>query len=158
MENKITVKCTVNHTVSINVRSIPFSCEWLGKGAEKKISQEILEQILYDPGVHYMFESGMLYIDELETKQELGLEPEDASKPVNIIVLDDKQKRECLIKKPLEEFKKIVDKLSLEQINELAQYAIDNKLVDLERDDYIKAKCGRDIYASIQLAKKNAEA
>lgn len=158
MENKIVVKCTVNHPVSIMVRSVPFSCEWLGKGAEHKIDIGILEQIMYDPGVRYMFETGMLYIEELDTKQELGLEPEDVDEPVNIIVLDDKQKRDCLIKVSFDDFKKIVDSLSLEQINELAQYAIDNKLLDFDRDEYIKEKCGRDIVNAIRLARANAEA
>ena len=39
---KIAVKCTVNHTVSVNVRSIPFVREWLGKNAVQKIDKEIL--------------------------------------------------------------------------------------------------------------------
>lgn len=158
MENQVVVKCMVNHAVSISVRSIPFHCEWIGKGAERKISAEVLEQAMYDPGVRYMFETGMLYIEEMAAKQELGLEPEDAEVPVNIIVLSDKQKRDCLINVSYDDFVKIVDKLSLEQINELADYAIDNKLIDLERDEYIKDKCGRDIINTIRLVRQNKEA
>lgn len=154
---KIAVKCTVNHSVSIKVRSIPFACEWLGKDSVQKIDKEMLEQIMYDPGVRYMFETGMLYIEEMATKQELGLEPEDSTKPVNIIILDDKQKRNVLLKYSFAEFKKMIDKLSIEQVSELAQYAIDNKLLDPDRDDYIKEKCGRDIINAVRLARANAE-
>lgn len=155
-DNKVAVKCTVNHTVSINVRSVPFAREWLGKGAVQKIEMDVLEQIMYDPGVRYMFETGMLYIEEMEPKQALGLEPEQARTPVNIIVLDDKQKRDCLIKLPFNKFTELVDKLSIEQVRDLAQYAIDNNMMDLERDDYIKEKCGRDIIATIRLNKSEA--
>ena len=154
INNKVPVVCTVNHPVSIYVSSIPFKREWMGKGSTQNIDMEILEQIMYDPGVSYMFNSGILYIEELQTKKDLGLEPENATKPTNIIILTDKQKRECLVSMPFDKFKKTVDKLSIDQISELAQYAIDNRLVDIDRDDYIKEKCGRDIYNTIRLNKE----
>lgn len=152
MDNKVSVICTVNHTVSVNVKEIPFARVWLGKGSTQKIEKNILEQLMYDPGTRYMFDNGILYIEEMETKKELGIEPEDAEKPVNVIVLTDKEKRDCLIKLPYNKFTEMIDKLSIEQVSELAQYAIDNKMMDLERDRYIKDKCGRDIIKSIQLA------
>ena len=137
MENnnkKVSVVCTVGHMVSINVPSVPFKREWIGKGAVQKVDIDTLEQVLYDPGAKYIFDNGILYIEDMEQKQELGLEPVDAKEPVNIIVLSDKEKRNLLINKPLDEFKSIIDKLSIEQTTEVAQYAIDNKLPDLERD------------------------
>ena len=153
MDNKkVSVVCTVNHSVSVNVRAIPFARVWLGKGSVQKIEKDMLEQIMYDPGVRYMFDNGILYIEEMDTKKELGLEPEDAKEPTNIIVLTDKQKRDCLIKLPYNKFTEMVDKLSMEQLSELAQYAIDNKMMDYERDKYIMDKCGRDIINAIRLA------
>lgn len=155
IDTKVVVTCMVNHPVSINVRSIPFAREWIGNGSSQKIEKDILEQIMYDPGVKFMFDHGMLYIEDMEVKKELGLEPEDAREPMNIIVLDDKQKRDCLIKLSYKKFTELVDKLSLEQVCELARYAIDNKMIDYERDEYIKSKCGKDIISTIRL---NAEA
>lgn len=157
-ENKISVISTVNHLVSINVPSLLFKCDWLGKGVSRKIDKDILEQIMYDAGVRYMFDTGMLYIEEMEVKKELGLEPEEAEAPTNIIILNDKQKRNVLLSYSLQDFKQMVDKLSVEQVNELAEYAIANKLIDMDRDDYIKAKCGRDVVNAIRLARANAEA
>lgn len=150
-DNKVIVKCTVNHMVSVNVPSVPFKREWIGKDATQKIDKEILEQIMYDPGVKYMFDNGLLYIEDMSVKQELGLEPEDAEEPVNIIILTDKQKRNILINVSFDEFKDWVDKLSVDQTIELAQYAIDNKILDIERDEYIKDKCGRDIITAVRL-------
>ena len=161
MENnsrKVTVVCTVDHMVSVNVPAISFKREWIGKGAAQKIDIDTLEQILYDPGAKYIFDNGILYIEDLETKQELGLEPIDTEKPVNIIVLSDAEKRDLLTNKSLNEFKKTIDKLSVEQIIEVAQCAIDNKLLDLDRDEYIKSKCGRDIITAVKLNAMNEEA
>lgn len=155
--NKVEVRCMVNHEVGIRVPSLHFMRDWLGKDAVQKIDKEVLEQIMYDPGVKYMFDHGILYIEDMNTKKEIGLEPENATKPVNIIVLNDKQKRECLIKMPYKAFTETVDKLSTDQVNELAQYAIDNKLIDFERDEYIKSKCGRDIINTIRLNNSQKE-
>lgn len=156
--DKINVKCMVNHHVSVKVPSVNFAREWMGKDNVQKIDKDILEQIMFDPGVRNMFNAGVLYIEEMEVKKEIGLEPEDATKPVNIIVLTDKQRREYLISKSFSEFTKMVDKLSIAQLNELADYAIKNKLIDFDRDEYIKSKCGRDIITAIKLNKQNEEA
>ena len=158
MAEMINVRCMVNHQVGIYVREIPFRREWIGKDSVQKIEKDVLEQIMYDPGVKYMFDNGILYIEEMKVKKDLGLEPPEAEEPVNIIVLNDKQKRECLIKLSLENFKAKVDQLSVDQVNELAQYAIDHKLIDFERDEYIKQKCGRDIISSIRLMAQDQEA
>lgn len=155
--NKVEVKCMVNHGVSIRVPALGFYREWLGKDATQKIDKDTLEQLMYDPGVKYMFDNAILYIEDLPTKQEIGLEPEDVTQPTNIIVLNDKQRRECLIKMPFKTFKETVDKLSVDQVVELAQYAIDNKLIDYDRDEYIKSKCGRDIINTIRLNNQQKE-
>ena len=112
---------------------------------------------MFDVGVRNMFNDGVLYIEEMDVKKDIGLEPEDASEPVNIIVLNDKQKRDYLINKPYNEFTEMVDKLSLTQLNELVDYAIEKKLVDFERSEYIKSKCGRDIINAVRLNKLNQE-
>lgn len=156
--DKVDVRCMVNHNVSIKVPAFNFSREWIGRDAVQKIDKDMLEQIMYDQGVRYMFDNGILYIEEMEVKKEIGLEPEDAAKPTNIIVLNDKQKRNCLVNLSFKEFKKIVDKLSIEQLSELAEYAINNKLIDYDRDEYIKEKCGRDIITAIKLNNQSKEA
>lgn len=156
-QEKISVICTVNHRVSVFVRAMAFSREWVGKGAVQKIDKETLEQLMYDPGTRYMFDKGILYIEDMEPKKELGLEPETATEPVNIIVLNDKQKRDCLIKLSYKQFCETVDKLSHDQQIELARYAIANKLIDFDRDEYIKSKCGIDIITAIRLESQSKE-
>jgi hypothetical protein len=47
--------------------------------------------MLWDNGVRVMIDRGILYIPDMKDKIDLGLEPEDATEPENIIVLSDLQ-------------------------------------------------------------------
>ena len=105
---------------------------------------------MYDPGFNYMLEQGVLYVEDMEVKKELGLEPETATEPENIIVLSDKDQRAYMIKLTQEEFEEKVAKLSHEQVVALAEYAIVNKLSDMNKCAYLKKLCGRDVIESIK--------
>lgn len=158
MENtKVKVKNMVNSPVTVMSRALNFQREWPNKGAELLIDSNVLEQLMFEPGVKYMFDSGILYIEELQVKQELGLEPEGVDEPVNIIVLTDKERRQYMVNLPLDVFKEKVDALAYEQVEELVDYAIENKLLDFEKCDYLKEKCGRDIINAVRLSKLNKE-
>ena len=111
----VTVVSTVNGLVGIYLPDLRFKKEWARKGQKQKIDKDLLQDIMYDPGSEYMFRTGMLYIEDMDIKKEIGLEPEDATEPVNIIVLDEKQLNRYLTVMPLHEFKENVKKLSIEQ-------------------------------------------
>ena len=111
---------------------------------------------MYASGVERMFKQGVLVIDEMAAKIELGLEPEGAKEPVNIIVLTDAQKRRYLTVAPLKDLIEIVEKLPFEQVKELARFAIANELVgSIEKTDFLKEKTGIDILKGIQLNKED---
>ncbi len=160
MENsneKVLVVNKVKGRVGVQVPSLHFSREWLAQGQAIKIDRETLEELMYDQGFKYMVETGILYIEDLEVKKELGIEPEDATEPENVIVLDDKERDQYMRLLTIKNFKEKVDKLSFEQICELAEYAIDNKILDLEKSKYLKAKCGKDIIRAVQLKEQDEE-
>lgn len=155
---KVKIISMTGHRVGVTVPEMRFSRTWPAKGSAITVEKEILEDLMYDPGFKYMIESGMLYIEDLEVKKELGLEPEDAKEPVNIIVLSDEERRKYLTVYSFMAFKEKVSKLSYEQVMALADYAIENKLVDIDKCNYIKTICGRDIIRSIELKTQNEEA
>lgn len=157
MDNKVKVKNLVSSIVSINVPDARLKRVWEKKGAIKTIPFEQLEEAMYDPGVEALFSSGTLGIDDMETKQKLGLEPEDAKEPVNIIILDDQQRKRYLTVMPLSEFKVEVKKLPIEQIKELAQFAIENELVDFDKDGILKEMVNIDVIKTIELNKADQE-
>lgn len=154
---KVIVKNMTNSPVYIMSETTSFRREVAPKGGQAPIDRELFEQLMYEPGIKYMIDSGILYIEDLEQKKELGIEPEDATEPVNIIVLTDKQRRQYMVNYSLDKFKDKVDQLSYEQIEELADYAITNKLMDFDKCEYIREKCGRDIITAIRLSNQNKE-
>ena len=153
MDKKVKVTNLVSRRVNITLPEMRFRRVWETKGAVRTIPFDELEEAMYNPGVEALFRNGVLGIEDMSVKRELGLEPEDAEEPVNIIVLNDQQRKRYLTVLPLPEFKERVKELSRDQIQELAKFAIDNELIDFEKDSYIKELIDIDIIGSIQLNK-----
>lgn len=143
--------------VSVNISDLRFKREWPNKGASVLIEKEILQEMMYDSGFKYMIDTGMLYIEDLEVKKELGLEPEDATEPVNIIVLSDNDMKRMMTAMPQFEFDVKLKTLNYEQMLALADFAIKNELGDFGKCDAIKKACGKDILTAIRLNREDKE-
>lgn len=158
MENKkIEITSLVGGRVTINLADPRIKKTWEKKGTKRYISFEDLQQAMYDQGVEYMFTQGILGIEDMDVKIALGLEPEGAKEPVNIIILTDAQKRRYLTVAPINELKEILTKLSYEQIQELAEFAIENELANFDRCDLIKKAVQIDIIQAIRNKRANVE-
>lgn len=157
-KQKVRVISTLKNKVTVNVPDIRFSRTWIAAGAAVNIDKETLEELMYDPGFRNMIQMGILYIEDLEVKKELGIEPEEATEPVNIILLSDKEKKYYLTELSLVGFKDKIKKLSKNQLEELADFAINNKLVDIDKCKVLKEACGRDVIGAIRLMELDKEA
>lgn len=156
MENKkVKVTNLVTGRVFIDMPERNFKRVWEKKGAVKTIPFSDLEEIIYEEGVENMFKTGILGIDDFEVKVALGLEEEGAEP--TIITLTDVERKRYMTTLPFVEFKTQIQKLSREQIQELAQYAIDNEIMDLDKSDLIKTIVNVDIIESIKLNRANTE-
>ena len=156
--SKVNIVNTTRGSVFVEVREIPFRHDWTVQGAKFAVEHDVLEQLMYDKGFKYMIDTGMLYIEDMEEKKALGIEPEEAKEPVNVIVLTDKERRRYMVNLSLEEFKEKVRKLSYEQVTQLADYAVANRLADFDKAEFLKELCGRDILQAIRLSAQNKEA
>jgi hypothetical protein len=156
--SKVNIVNTTRGSVFVEVREIPFRHDWTVQGAKFAVEHDVLEQLMYDKGFKYMIDTGMLYIEDMEEKKALGIEPEEAEEPVNVIVLTDKERRRYMVNLSLEEFKEKVRKLSYEQVTQLADYAVANRLADFDKAEFLKELCGRDILQAIRLSAQNKEA
>ena len=156
--DKVKVISTLKNKVTVNVPDIRFNRTWPTAGATVNIDKETLNDLMYDPGFYNMIKMGILFIEDMEVKKEMGLEPEDATEPVNLILLTDKEKKYYLTELSLVGFKDKVKKLSKNQLEELADFAIKNKLVDMDKCKVIKEACGRDVVRAIQLLEADQEA
>ena len=157
MEKKVKVENLISSRVNIVIPELTLRRVWEKKGAVKTIPLEQLEEAMYNPGVEALFRDGTLGIEDMEVKRYLGLEPEDAEEPVNIIILNDQQRKRYLTVMPVAEFKEKIRELPIEQVRELAQYAIQNEIANFDKAEIIKKMVGTDIIATIQLNKADQE-
>jgi len=157
---KVNVTSMTIGEVSVFDPSIPFRVSWPAKGATRPIEEEIVEQLMYNSGFEYMIRTGMLYIENLDQKKKLGIEPEDATEPVNVIPLTDIDKKKYM-SYGIDKFKEVLKKLSIEQVNDLADYAIEHEIADFEKSEIIKKALSKvyekDIIKAIQLKRANKE-
>ena len=58
---------------------------------------------------------------------------------------------------PLVEFKKELKKLTVRQVEEIAEYAVAHDLINMDKAAVIKQICNRDILKAYQLKKQNEE-
>lgn len=151
MEDKVRIKSLVSNRVFISIPEIRLSRVWEKKGTVKTIPFEQLEEAIYNPGVEAMFRDGILGIEDMDVKIKLGLEPEGATEPVNIITLNDDQIKRYLTVLPIHEFREKLKELPREQITEIASYAIANEIANFEKSEIIRNITGIDIIKAIQL-------
>lgn len=156
---KIKIKNLINSRVVIEDPNTRTSRVWEKKGAVRTIEMENLEELIYTPGVEYMFREGILDIIEPNREEilvKLGLQEEDGSN--KIIILSDEDKKKLMSDNTtVTNFRKRISKLPKEQVNELVNYCVDNKILNYEKVDILKSKTGKDIFSMVRLREANKE-
>lgn len=146
----------VDGTVFIDLPDAKFSRTWEHKGAVKSIDSSILEEAMYEPGVEYLFSQGILALVDVDEKtHEELIDALPALEEVQS--LTDETMRNFMTKMALDEFKEKVEALSKEQQIMVAQFAIENTLVDMKKVEVLKALTNIDVIKAIQL-KADSEA
>ena len=104
-----------------------------------------------------MFKHGILYIDDMNFKIELGLEAEGTTVPTQVLAMDDKFLNRVLKLMPISEMKKTIDSMSLVQKQELVDYAVKQNDIQLDRLKIVSEKCKVDILKVIELNRQKGE-
>ena len=155
MENKqVELVSTIDAYVGIDVPDLHLKRLWERKGAKKSIPLDVLREAIYDPSVDYLLRQGILYIDDLDVKIELGLEEESAKEPgaqLNIQLLKDEEMNRLLNIVPIYDFKAKVKELKKEQLQTLVDYAVTHEITNFEKCEYLKELTGQDIIRTVQL-------
>lgn len=156
MSEKVMVTSMSNGKISIFCPDLRLKKDWIKRGQSIPIDKEVLAEAIFDPGVEYMFKKGMLYIENMQDKIDLGLEEPDTKEPTNILPMSESFMKRCLTVMPLVDLRITLSKLTNEQKKDLAAYAVQNELIgDLERADVINKACGVDLYNSLKLKRAN---
>lgn len=158
MQNRmVVITSMVNARVSVKDITYGINRRWDRKGQKIPVPYEVVEGLLWQDGFRHLIDSGILYIESMQDKIDLGLEPADAKQPVNIVVLNDTKMKNLLCNVPLIVFKREVGELSKVQINNLIDYAIDNKIMNMDKCKFLKELTGRDIISAIQAREEDEE-
>lgn len=148
MNDKVMVTSMVGGTIS--AASLEHRV-WNKKGQKLPVSKDVLREAIYEPGIEYMFKKGILYIDDMEMKIELGLETPGTTAPTEVLPVDDKYLNRVLKLMPISEMKAAIDKMSIVQKQELVDYASKQNDIQLDRLAIVSDKCNVDILKTIEL-------
>ena len=157
MNDKVIVTSMVGGNVGLTLPHLRFSKTWPKKGTKLPISKEILREAIYEPGVEYMFKEGILYIEDMDFKIELGLEKEETKVPTEIVPVDDKYLNRVLKLMPTVEMKKVIAGMNTIQKQELIDFAIGQNDIQLDRIKVISELCGVDILRAIELKRQKED-
>jgi hypothetical protein len=148
MNDKVMITSMVGGTIS--AASLEHRV-WNKKGQKLPVSKDVLREAIYEPGIEYMFKKGILYIDDMEMKIELGLEAPGTTAPTEVLPVDDKYLNRVLKLMPISEMKAAIDKMSIVQKQELVDYASKQNDIQLDRLAIVSDKCNVDILKTIEL-------
>lgn len=149
MENRqVLLENMMDAIVSVVKPEYGVRRKWNKRGQVMALPFDIVEQLLWDRGFRNLIDNGILYIKDMQTKIDLGLEPAGAEEPVNIRSLNE-QDMQNIWNAPVAVFKKELEDLPQIQIDNLVEYAIAHDIVDAAKCGYIKQLTGKDILKAI---------
>ena len=154
MNDKVMVTSMVGGTISASALNHRV---WNKKGQKLPVSKDVLREAIYEPGIEYMFKNGILYIEDMDFKIELGLEAEGTKTPTQIIPMDEKYMTRVLKLMPVSEMKKAIDEMSMVQKQELVDFAVKQNDIQLDRIKIVSDKCGVDVLKAIELNRQKGE-
>ena len=157
MNDKVIVTSMVSGNVGLTLPHLRVNKTWPKKGTKLPIDKDVLREAIYEPGVEYMFKNGILYIEDMDFKIELGLEAEGAEAPTAIVPVDEKYLERLLKRMPVTEMKIAMKGMNDNQKRELVEYASEQNDVQMDRISAIKEVTGIDLFKVIELKRQKGE-
>ena len=148
----VMIQNMVNKTVGVKYPEYGVNRKWTKKGQTIPLPYDVVEQLLWAEGFKNMIDRGILYIADMKDKIDLGLEPYGAEKPENIRVFTPTELDNLLRNVPFVVFKKEIEGVGEVQLREMVNYAIANRIVDIEKANLLYELTDLDIIKSITKA------
>lgn len=158
MDDKyVVVTSMINGRVGLVVPHLRLNRVFPRKGTKVNLDKDILREAFYEPGVEYMFRQGILYIDDMPLKIELGLEEEGTEVPTAVTELNDKYLNRVAKLMPIMEMKQVIEKMNENQRQELIDYIIKQSDISFDRLEAVKKITGIDVIKIIELNRAQEE-
>jgi hypothetical protein len=78
----------------------------VAKGQAQSLPFDIVQNLYFTVGFHNLINEGILYIPNMQDKIDLNIEPQNATQPTRVIVLNDQQMKTLLTVTPYNDFVK----------------------------------------------------
>ena len=157
MTDKVKVISAYNGRCGIDNADLRISRRWPARGSAVTFTPEQIEELMYDPAFANMVNEGMLYIEDMDIKKAIGLEPENAVQPTHIL-LDEKTLQRFWKNMPLSQFKVETKNLTKAQLTTLAEYAIHHgEDGSIDKANYLSSISGYQILKGIELERQSQE-
>ena len=157
MNERVMVTSMVSGRIGLVLPRLHINKVWPKKNTKLPVEKDVLREAIYEPGVEYMFKQGLLYIDDMDFKIELGLEEEGTKAPTNVIPMDEKYMNRVLKLMPIAEMKKAISAMNDNQKRELIDFASEQNDISFDRMDVIKKLTGIDVVKVIELKRSKGE-
>lgn len=157
MNERVMVTSMVSGRIGLVLPRLHINKVWPKKNTKLPVEKDVLREAIYEPGVEYMFKQGLLYIDDMDFKIELGLEEEGTKAPTNVIPMDEKYMSRVLKLMPIAEMKKAIGAMNDNQKRELIDFASEQNDISFDRMDVIKKLTGIDVVEVIKLKRSKEE-
>ena len=157
MNERVMVTSMVSGRIGLVLPRLHINKVWPKKNTKLPVEKDVLREAIYEPGVEYMFKQGLLYIDDMDFKIELGLEEEGTKAPTNVIPMDEKYMNRILKLMPIAEMKKAISAMNDNQKRELIDFASEQNDISFDRMDVIKKLTGIDVVKVIELKRSKEE-
>lgn len=155
MGKKVKIRSMIEGKVIVLNNDLRFKRIWEQKGTVKAIDSEILDELMYDPGVEYMFKEGILHIEDEEVEKKIS--EETGTNLTELQVYTDKQMDRLMTVMPMSEFRIEVKKATYEQLKALADYAIKKEYNNIDKCTLLKELIDVDILNAININRKDKE-
>ena len=157
MADMIKIRSTTDTSVSLYDPTIPVRKSFDKKGAVAIIEKDKLIQMYFNSELEAALRAGLLAIDDKDFLVEVGYIL-DKDEPVNQVEMDVNFMKRCVGVMPINEFAVNIKKMSKHQIEELAEYAIQNhQEVRMDKIDLLSKVSGKNILKAIELLKADME-
>lgn len=157
MNEKVIITSMVSGRIGLVLPHMHINKVWPKKGTKLPIEKDILREAIYEPGVEYMFKQGLLYIEDMDFKIELGLEEEGTKAPKNIVPMDEKYMIRVLKNMPITEMQMAIKGMNDNQKRELIDFASEQNDIQFDRMDVLKKLTGIDVVKVIELKRSKEE-
>ena len=142
------VRSASDCTVVISIPEIGLRKVWTKKGMRMPVAESLLMQACYNEYVEALIKNGDLIIEDNAFLIDAGFMSEEDIK--NLVELTDQYLLRLIKNMPLTEVKKELAKLSMSQIDEVANYAIAHYIdLNMDRVDLFTKISGKNIMRAI---------